>query len=101
MSWRNSIVSTHPMVSVQADLVPTCRELGIAFLAYSPLGRGQLTGLLNMANLSPGDFRNHSPRFSKEALERVSCPYFLILGPFIGKPTSATGCKHTHDAGVT
>lgn len=53
----------------EADLVPTCRELGIAFLAYSPLGRGQLTGVLNMANLSPGDFRNHSPRFSKEALE--------------------------------
>ena len=75
--------STHPLLMSeyvgiilampQAELVPVCRELGIGFLAYSPLGRGQLTGMLNMANLSAGDFRNHSPRFSKDAMAKVSC----------------------------
>ncbi|KAL0053153.1 hypothetical protein WJX82_001619 [Trebouxia sp. C0006] len=55
----------------EEDLVPTCRELGIAFLAYSPLGRGMLTGAFKMEDLSPTDFRRvGSPRFTKEALEQ-------------------------------
>ncbi len=59
-------------LSLQEDLVPTCRELGIAFLAYSPLGRGMLTGAFKMEDLSPTDFRRvASPRFTKEALEQV------------------------------
>ena len=60
--------------ALQQDLVPTCRELGIAFLAYSPLGRGMLTGAFKMDELSPTDFRRvASPRFTKEAMEQV-CP---------------------------
>lgn len=55
----------------EKDLVPTCRELGIAFLAYSPLGRGMLTGTFALDSLSPIDFRRHaSPRFSKEAMQQ-------------------------------
>ena len=57
---------------LQDDLVPTCRELGIAFLAYSPLGRGMLTGTLTPGGFSAGDFRESmAPRFSKEAMQKV------------------------------
>lgn len=60
------------LLVLQKDLVPTCRELGIAFLAYSPLGRGMLTGTFALDSLSPIDFRRHaSPRFSKEAMQQV------------------------------
>jgi aryl-alcohol dehydrogenase-like predicted oxidoreductase len=41
-----------------------CRELGIGFLAYSPLGRGFLTGQIKTPeDFAPDDFRRHSPRF--------------------------------------
>jgi aryl-alcohol dehydrogenase-like predicted oxidoreductase len=45
---------------VEEDLVPVCKELGIGILAYSPLGRGFLTGALDakaLAELDPKDFR--------------------------------------------
>jgi aryl-alcohol dehydrogenase-like predicted oxidoreductase len=46
------------------DVLATCRELGIGFLAYSPLGRGFLTGQIKkFDDLAPGDFRRNSPRF--------------------------------------
>lgn len=49
------------------DLLHTCRELGIAIVAYSPLGRGFLTGQLNSPNdFEETDFRKHAPRYSKE-----------------------------------
>jgi aryl-alcohol dehydrogenase-like predicted oxidoreductase len=52
---------------VERDILPTCRELGIGFLAYSPLGRGMLTGKIRkMDNLLPGDFRANYPRFQGE-----------------------------------
>ncbi|XP_074333075.1 putative aldo-keto reductase 2 [Apium graveolens] len=55
---------------VEEDIIPTCRELGIGIVAYSPLGRGFLSGGLNMvANLSKDDFRKHHPRFQAENLE--------------------------------
>jgi aryl-alcohol dehydrogenase-like predicted oxidoreductase len=45
-------------------VLDTCRELGIGFLAYSPLGRGFLTGQIKTFDeLPPGDFRRNSPRF--------------------------------------
>eukprot|EP00884_Botryococcus_braunii_P001417 jgi/Botrbrau1/11276/Bobra.0038s0044.3 len=52
------------------DLVPVARELGIGFLAYSPLGRGMLTGrITSSADFEDGDFRKHgAPRFSDENL---------------------------------
>jgi aryl-alcohol dehydrogenase-like predicted oxidoreductase len=49
---------------VEADILPTCRALGIGFVAYSPLGRGFLAGKTTVADKS--DFRAQLPRFSAE-----------------------------------
>ncbi len=55
---------------VEAEILPTCRELGIGFVAYSPLGRGFLSGRFKgPEDLDENDFRRHGPRFSGEALE--------------------------------
>ncbi len=49
---------------VEEEILPTCRELGIGFVPYSPLGRGFLTGRFkSAADLPEGDFRRNSPRF--------------------------------------
>ena len=49
---------------IEATILPVCRGLGMAVVAYSPLGRGFLTGALSKAgDLSPGDSRSHMPRF--------------------------------------
>jgi aryl-alcohol dehydrogenase-like predicted oxidoreductase len=49
------------------EILPTVRELGIGFVAYSPLGRGFLTGAFKtIDDLAPDDFRRHSPRFQGE-----------------------------------
>jgi aryl-alcohol dehydrogenase-like predicted oxidoreductase len=67
--------ATHPITSVQTEyslwtrdpeeeVLPTCRSLGIGFLAYSPLGRGFLTGRFRSPeDLPPDDYRHHHPRF--------------------------------------
>jgi len=57
---------------VESDVLPTVRELGIGFVAYSPLGRGILTGAYrSRADLPPGDTRAHRfPRFGEEHLDR-------------------------------
>jgi aryl-alcohol dehydrogenase-like predicted oxidoreductase len=48
-------------------ILDVCRELGIGFVAYSPLGRGFLTGQLkSFEDLEPGDYRRNSPRFQGE-----------------------------------
>jgi aryl-alcohol dehydrogenase-like predicted oxidoreductase len=48
----------------EAEILPTVRELGIGFVAYSPLGRGFLTGRFQRSeDLDPTDFRRNSPRF--------------------------------------
>ncbi|WP_017572394.1 aldo/keto reductase [Nocardiopsis halotolerans] len=72
----------HPITAVQTEyslwtrhvedeVLPVCRELGIAFVPYSPLGRGFLTGAVTSAeNLSADDFRRGQPRFSGENAER-------------------------------
>jgi aryl-alcohol dehydrogenase-like predicted oxidoreductase len=52
---------------VEAGILPTCRELGIALVAYSPLGRGFLTGRFRSPDdLAPDDFRRNNPRFQGE-----------------------------------
>ena len=52
---------------VEAGILPTCRELGIGFVAYSPLGRGFLTGRFNQPVMpTPGDNRHNFPRFQGE-----------------------------------
>jgi aryl-alcohol dehydrogenase-like predicted oxidoreductase len=56
---------------VEADVLPTMRRLGIGFVAYSPLGRGFLSGAIrSRADLRPGDWRLENPRFSETAIAR-------------------------------
>jgi aryl-alcohol dehydrogenase-like predicted oxidoreductase len=53
----------------EAQVLPTCRELGIGFVPYSPLGRGFLSGRFKSPDeLDEGDFRRSGPRFSGENL---------------------------------
>lgn len=52
-------------------VLPTCRELGIGFVAYSPLGRGFLTGQIKrFEDFAPDDFRRSSPRFLGENFQK-------------------------------
>lgn len=54
---------------VEADILPTIRRLGIGFVAYSPLGRGFLSGAIrSRSDLQPGDWRLETPRFSEDAI---------------------------------
>jgi aryl-alcohol dehydrogenase-like predicted oxidoreductase len=74
--------TVHPITAVQSEyslwtrdpedgVLATCRELGIGFVAYSPLGRGFLAGRFSSPDeLDEQDFRKHHPRFSGENLER-------------------------------
>jgi aryl-alcohol dehydrogenase-like predicted oxidoreductase len=73
--------AVHPITAVQteysmwtrdpeAEVLPTCRELGIGFVPYSPLGRGFLSGRFSKPeDLDEGDFRRKGPRFTGENLE--------------------------------
>src|SRR5713101_1123801 len=68
----------HPIAAVQSEysllyraeaeeILPTVRKLGIGFVAYSPLGRGFLTGqITTIENLAPDDYRRNAPRFQGE-----------------------------------
>jgi aryl-alcohol dehydrogenase-like predicted oxidoreductase len=74
--------ATHPLSAVQieyslwtrdveAEILPLCAELGIGFVAYSPLGRGFLTGkVADIGALRPGDARRNMPRFQGDNLRR-------------------------------
>jgi aryl-alcohol dehydrogenase-like predicted oxidoreductase len=74
--------ATHPIAALQteyslfsrapeAEVLPTTRELGIGFVAYSPLGRGLLTGRITHSDdLPQEDWRRSIPRFQAENLER-------------------------------
>lgn len=54
---------------VEKDILPTTRKLGIGFVAYSPLGRGFLSGWIrSRADLEPGDWRLDNPRFTDKAI---------------------------------
>jgi aryl-alcohol dehydrogenase-like predicted oxidoreductase len=73
--------AVHPITAVQteyslwtrdpeAEVLPACRELGIGFVPYSPLGRGFLAGRFTSPDeLDEGDFRRGGPRFTGENLE--------------------------------
>jgi aryl-alcohol dehydrogenase-like predicted oxidoreductase len=68
----------HPIAAVQSefslwtrdyenDVIPACKELGVAFVPYSPLGRGFLTGQIKtIDDLAPDDWRRNNPRFQGE-----------------------------------
>lgn len=72
----------HPIAALQSEyslwsrevekngVLPTCRELGITFVPYSPLGRGFLTGAIQkLDDLDPTDWRRTNPRFGEKALQ--------------------------------
>jgi aryl-alcohol dehydrogenase-like predicted oxidoreductase len=73
--------AVHPITAVQteyslwtrdpeAEILPTCRELGIGFVPYSPLGRGFLSGRFSSPEeIDENDFRRHNPRFRGENFE--------------------------------
>ena len=74
---------------VEEDILATCRDLNIAFVAYSPLGRGFLTGAItSRESLEATDFRLHSPRFQEDTLEKNKA--FLALIEGIAKDKDAT-----------
>ena len=55
----------------EAEILPTVRDLGIGFVAYSPLGRGFLTGQIKSPeDFEAGDYRRNSPRFQSENFEK-------------------------------
>ena len=75
--------AVHPIAAVQteyslwtrdpaeSEILPVCRELGIGFVSYSPLGRGFLSGRFKSPEeLDEGDFRRHGPRFTGENLDQ-------------------------------
>jgi aryl-alcohol dehydrogenase-like predicted oxidoreductase len=74
--------AVHPITALQTEyslwsrdpedeVLPTVRELGIGFVAYSPLGRGFLSGRIrSVDDLDPDDFRRNQPRFRGENFER-------------------------------
>jgi aryl-alcohol dehydrogenase-like predicted oxidoreductase len=53
---------------IEVEIIPTARELGVGIVPYSPLGRGELTGALEITE--EGDFRRNLPRFQRENRER-------------------------------
>jgi aryl-alcohol dehydrogenase-like predicted oxidoreductase len=56
---------------IEAEILPTCRELGVGITAYGVLSRGLISGHWSSDRATaPGDFRTHSPRFQRENLER-------------------------------
>ena len=74
--------AVHPITALQTEyslwsrepeqeLFEVCKALGITFVAYSPLGRGFLTGAIkSRADLEPGDWRLNNPRFTEEAIKQ-------------------------------
>ena len=74
--------AVHPVTAVQSEyslwtrdpedgMLETCRELGVAFVAYSPLGRGFLTGQIKTpADFEANDYRRFSPRFQGENFQK-------------------------------
>ena len=73
--------AVHPITALQTEyslwsrepeqeILAVCKELGITFVAYSPLGRGFLTGAIkSRADLEEGDWRLSNPRFTEEAIK--------------------------------
>lgn len=70
----------HPVASVQSelslwtrdhltDVVPWCAANGVAFIPFSPLGRGFLTGAITAASFDDADFRAKNPRFTQESID--------------------------------
>jgi aryl-alcohol dehydrogenase-like predicted oxidoreductase len=94
-------MKVHPIAALQTEyslwtrdpedngVLATCRELGIGFVAYSPLGRGFLTGQFRtFEDLAPDDYRRNSPRFQGENFKKN-----LNLVREVEKLAIEKGCK--------
>ena len=125
--------ATHPLAAVQieyslwtrdveAEILPLCEVLGIGFVAYSPLGRGFLTGnIADVAELRAGDARRNMPRFQGDNLRRnltlveelkahaaaenctpaqLSLAWVLSRGPYI-VPIPGTSHRHRLEENAT
>lgn len=91
--------AVHPITALQTEyslwsrepedeILATCRELGIGFVAYSPLGRGFLTGQIKrFEDFPPDDYRRNSPRFQGENFQKN-----LELVRKIGEIAQQKGC---------
>jgi aryl-alcohol dehydrogenase-like predicted oxidoreductase len=93
-------MKVHPIAALQteyslwtrdpeAEILATCRELGIGFVAYSPLGRGFLTGQFKrFEDFAPDDYRRGSPRFRGENFQKN-----LDLVRQVEEMAKEKGCK--------
>jgi aryl-alcohol dehydrogenase-like predicted oxidoreductase len=91
--------AVHPISALQTEyslwsrdpedeVIPTVRELGIGFVAYSPLGRGFLSGRIrSVEDLEAGDFRRDNPRFQGENFQKN-----LELVERVEELAAAKGC---------
>ncbi len=91
--------AVHPITALQSEyslwtrdpedgVLAVCRELGIGFVPFSPLGRGFLTGQLRrFEDFAPDDFRRHSPRFQGENFAKN-----LAVVRRVGELAAAKGC---------
>jgi len=88
----------HPIAAVQSEysifsrdiedsVIPACIDVGATLVAYSPLGRGMLSGRFKEESLAEGDFRSMTPRFQGEALQAN-----VALVDEIEAVASAKGC---------
>jgi aryl-alcohol dehydrogenase-like predicted oxidoreductase len=92
--------TVHPIAALQTEyslwtrdpedgVLAACRELGIGFVAYSPLGRGFLTGRIRTPDdFEPDDYRRSSPRFQGENFAKN-----LTLAGNVGAIATKTGCS--------
>ena len=83
--------SVHPIAAVQSEwsiwsrdvernVVPAAAELGVGFVPYSPLGRGFLTGTVDVAQLGSNDFRRNIPRFAEDAVDANQAVVAAVRG---------------------
>jgi aryl-alcohol dehydrogenase-like predicted oxidoreductase len=91
--------AVHPIAALQTEyslwsrepedeLLATCRELGVSFVAYSPLGRGMLSGQIrSIDDLADNDFRRSTPRFQGENFQKN-----LDVVDAVNKLAAARGC---------
>ncbi len=74
---------------IEAEILPTLRDLGIGFVPYSPLGRGFLTGAITANTVfDAGDFRARLPRFQQDAVAANQALVDLVRA--VAKPLDAT-----------
>lgn len=75
--------------AIEAEILPTCEELGIGLVPYSPLGRGYLTGKVDEnTTYDSSDIRSHNPRFTQEAIKANRA--VIVLLEKIGAQKEAT-----------